>query len=153
ETATGCRDETAARGVLADLERRAELVKAKVLTAGEDRIADHQATPLTAHLDAFDNHLRAKGASTIYRKYTRNYLDKLAAECPFATLSDLRRDRLEHWLARRASEGVSAKDRNHYRGALVAFCNWCVSTDRMTVNPFSAIAKANEKADRRRLRR
>src|SRR5437762_3021675 len=29
---TGCRDETAARSVLADLERRAELVKAKVLT-------------------------------------------------------------------------------------------------------------------------
>ena len=32
EKATGCRDETAARSVLRDLERRAELVKAKVIT-------------------------------------------------------------------------------------------------------------------------
>src|SRR5262245_39139504 len=38
---TSCRDETAARSVLADLERRSELVKAKVLTAGEDRIGRH----------------------------------------------------------------------------------------------------------------
>src|SRR4051812_18082675 len=32
---TGCRDETAARQVLADLERRAELVRAGVMTAAE----------------------------------------------------------------------------------------------------------------------
>jgi hypothetical protein len=45
EEPTGCRDETAARQVLADLERRAELVKAKVITSTEDAIAKHQATP------------------------------------------------------------------------------------------------------------
>src|SRR5689334_9420452 len=43
--ATGCRDEQAARRVLADLERRAELVKAKVMTAGEDGVSRHQTTP------------------------------------------------------------------------------------------------------------
>ena len=35
----------------------------------------------------------------------------------------------------------------------MTFCNWCVETDRLTVNPFAVIEKANEKADRRRLRR
>ena len=39
EVATGCRDETAARSVLADLERRAELVKAGVMTSAEDAVA------------------------------------------------------------------------------------------------------------------
>src|SRR5229473_5681214 len=39
---TGCRDETAARRVLGDLLRRAELVKANVISATEDAIADHQ---------------------------------------------------------------------------------------------------------------
>ncbi len=153
EESTGCRDETAARSVLADLERRAELVKAGVMTSAEDHVARHQANPIAEHFDAFDRNLQAKDTSGIYRKYTRNYLDRLAAECPFATLADLRRDRLERWLARRAGEGASAKDRNHYRGALVAFCNWCVDTDRLPVNPFTAIPKANERADRRRLRR
>src|SRR6516225_4257751 len=42
EESTGCRDETAARGVLAELERRAELIKAGVITVAEDRVADHQ---------------------------------------------------------------------------------------------------------------
>ena len=42
EVSTGCRDEMAARRVLADLERRAELVKARVMSAAEDAVADHQ---------------------------------------------------------------------------------------------------------------
>ena len=51
--ATGCRDETAARQVLADLERRAELVRSGVMTAAEAAIGDHQAAPLAEHLDAY----------------------------------------------------------------------------------------------------
>ena len=38
---TGCRDEGAARSVLGELERRSELVRSGVLTAGEDRIGEH----------------------------------------------------------------------------------------------------------------
>ncbi len=48
---------------------------------------------------------------------------------------------------------MGAKTRNLYRGALVAFCNWCIVTNRLAVNPVHAVAKANEKADRRRQRR
>jgi hypothetical protein len=40
EVSTGCRDEQAARSVLAELERRAELVKAGVMTTSEDEIAE-----------------------------------------------------------------------------------------------------------------
>ena len=48
---------------------------------------------------------------------------------------------------------MGAKARNHYRGALVAFCNWCVATHRLAGNPFASVAKANEVADRRRQHR
>jgi len=44
EVSTGCRDETAARGRLAELVRRAELVRSGVVKADEDRIAGHQQT-------------------------------------------------------------------------------------------------------------
>src|SRR5690242_8394668 len=53
ETTTGCRDETAARQVLADLERRAERVRAGLLTPTEDRIAEHLTTPIGGHFDAY----------------------------------------------------------------------------------------------------
>src|SRR5438105_415365 len=65
--ATGCRDETAARQVLADLERRAELVRSNVMTAAEAAIGDHQGTPLAGHLDAYLAYLEAKGACPEHR--------------------------------------------------------------------------------------
>ena len=48
---------------------------------------------------------------------------------------------------------MSARTRNAYRNALVSFCNWCVETSRLAVNPFDSVPKANEKADPRRQRR
>jgi hypothetical protein len=43
--ATGCRDETAARQVLADLERRAELVRSNVMTAAEAAVGATRQRP------------------------------------------------------------------------------------------------------------
>src|SRR5215469_3585927 len=60
EVSTGCRDQDAARRVLADLERRAELVKAGVVTAAENAVADHQATPLVDHFNAYIDYLLTK---------------------------------------------------------------------------------------------
>jgi integrase len=151
--ATGCKDETTARQVLADLERRAELVRSGVVTGAEAAIGDHQGSPLTGHFDAYDEHHQAKEVTTIHREDTGRYLRRLAAECAFGTLADLRREILERWLSRQTVEGMSARTRNAYRNAMVSFCNWCVETSRLAVNPFDSVPKANEKADPRRQRR
>ena len=64
ETSTGCRDETAARQVLADLERRAERVRAGLLTPAEDRIGSSTwGTPIAEHVAAYIASLEASGAS------------------------------------------------------------------------------------------
>ncbi len=153
EESTGCRDETAARSVLADLERRAELIKAGVMTAAESAVSEHQGKPLAEHFGAFDEHLRAKGVTRIHREDTGRYLGRLAADCSFARLADLDGEALEKWLAARIEDGMSARTRNAYRNAMVSFCNWCIETDRLIVNPFNGVVKANEKADPRRQRR
>src|SRR5262249_28281479 len=95
----------------------------------------------------------AKGVTKFHREDTRRYLDRLAAECEFTRLGDLDRTALERWLGVRAKEGMSARTRNANQGAMVAFCNWCVEAQRLTVNPFKSMPKANEKADPRRQRR
>src|SRR5262249_20119538 len=51
--ATGCRDEMAARAVLAELEKRAEKVRAGIITKSEDAMTVHQHTPLTEHVAEF----------------------------------------------------------------------------------------------------
>ena len=153
EVATGCRDERAARQVLADLVRRAEQVKGGILSAAEDAMIDHQGTPLGGHFDAFIDHLAGKGTTPEHRRTTRAYLDRVASDCRFSKLVDLERGAVEGWLAARAAEGMSARSRNAYRCAAVSFCKWCVATRRLVANPLAGVPKVNEKADPRRRRR
>ena len=84
--ATGCRDETAARQVLADLERKAELVGSGVMTAAE-AASGKPAAPIAEHLDAFDEYHRAKGVTKIHREERGRYLRRLAADSRFGTLA------------------------------------------------------------------
>ncbi len=150
---TGCRDETAARQVLPDLERKAELVRSNVMTAAEAATGEHRVAALAEHFDAYRAYQQAAGDTVKHVAETRSRLDRLAADCTFTNLPDLRREALERWLALRAGEGMSARTRNAHRNALVSFANWCVETDRLTSNPFSRVPKANETADPRRQRR
>lgn len=150
---TGCRDEQAARRVLADLERRAELVRSGVMTAGEDAAARHQGAPFAEHLEAYMGALEAAGACLEHRKERRRQLRRLAADCGWRTLADLGRDTLERWLVLRARQGMGARTRNSYLTSALAFGNWAAETGRLLSNPFGRIPKADEKADRRRQRR
>jgi hypothetical protein len=120
---TGCRDEQAARRILADLERRAELVKAKVMTAAEAAVGEHQAAPIADHFKAYLTHLEVKGACEEHRSERNRQLDRLAADCSFAVLADLRREAVERWLNAQAQAGMGARTRNSYLGSLLAFCN------------------------------
>ncbi len=156
ETATGCREEASARSVLAKLERRAELVKAEVMTKSEAATAEHQQTPLADHFAAFHEYRTAKGLNAVRIANTKARLTLLARECGFSRLSDLSADALTRWLAiqqAKQPKGMSAGNRNEYRQELVGFGNWCVETDRLTVNPFSMVPKADAKSGRRRQRR
>lgn len=152
EVPTGCRDEVAARSILADLERRAQLVKGKVITAAEDAISDHQSTPLAIHFTAYTAHRKAKGLNAVRIKNTTARLDRLAADCKFRQLADLTASALESWLSDRAAK-MSPGNRNEFRQELIGFGNWCVRTKRLLNNPFASVAKADAKADQRRKRR
>ena len=153
EVSTSCRDEDAARSVLRDLERRAELVRSGVMTASEDTIADQQAVLLIDHFQAYLDHLQAKGAGKTHRDNTGRNLRRVASECSWKTLRDMGRQPLERWLSQRMADGTSARTRNAHLSSLIAFGNWCLDNGRLLVNPFARIGKANEKADPRRQRR
>ena len=156
ELATGCRDETAARRVLGDLERRAELVKAGVITGAEDSVSAHQATPLNGdrgHVAAYLDHLQAKGVHPTRLRNARGRLARLLAECGAVKLADLGAAATERWMTLAAAGGMSAPTRNEYRQELVSFGNWCVRTRRLPVNPFAVVARADARADCRRKRR
>ena len=153
KVATGCRDEAAARSVLTDLERRAERVRGGLLTADEANAIDHQERPFAEHIDAYLVKLESEGTSPAHRANVRRNLQRLTADCQFKRLGDLARESLERWLVAQEKAGMGARTRNTYRAAAVAFCNWCMETGRLMVNPFAKVAKAAEDVDPRRQRR
>ena len=155
---TGCKDEQAARQVMADVLRRVEHRKAGILTAEQDQQASHADRRIAEHVTDYLEHLKAKTVrgrkvAAKHRENVKRHLDKVAANCGFRTLSDITRSAMERWMNQREAEGMGARTRNMYRSAMVAFCNWCVETNRLAANPLARLCKADEHADRRRTRR
>ncbi|MBX3356725.1 MAG: hypothetical protein KF724_13605, partial [Phycisphaeraceae bacterium] len=157
EVPTGCKDETAARAVLANLERRAELIRAGVITAEEDGASRHGTRPIEEHVEAWKEHLRLKGSCdhwlTQAPRRVRRVCQEAGAGRGIRRLRDLTVAAVERWLRERADEGLSAGTRNGYRRALVAFGNWCVRNGRLASSPLAKVATADDRADRRRTRR
>jgi integrase len=155
EVATGCKDGTAANGRLRELERRAELVKAGVMTSSEDAIADWQAIPLTRHFADYIDSLRLKTVNETRIANMSSQWERICRECRFIFLADLKADPFVRWLKARKQEGMSAATRNGYRESMVMFCNWCIggTAPRLSANPFKSVPKDNPKNDPRRKRR
>jgi len=153
EQSTACRDKQAAAAVVAQWERRVELVRAGVISKSEDRVAIHASTPLSEHRHNWLASMRASGRSARHIENAERLTLRACDECGFNTLRDIESSRFENWLATKLDEGMSARTRNSYLQALSALCEWCVKNGRLTFNPLKTINKADENADRRRVRR
>ena len=153
EVSTGCRDQDAARSILAKLERRAELVKSEVISTAEAATADHQTTPVADHFAAYLLHQRSSGVSVRHLRDLERIGNRMLRECGLNTLRDIRPEVVERWLVARQVKGVAARTRNIHLQAVRGFCKWCVQTERLASNPLALISKADEKCDRRRQRR
>ena len=143
----------AAKQVLASLEKRADAVRACIRTSAEDSVAEHQATPIASHAAAYAICVNTVSDSDIYQENVRRCLDRIAKECKFARLAEFNREGLKAWMVARDEDGMGARTRNAHGSAIVAFCNWCIETSRLTENQFSKVRLADEKADPRPRRR
>ena len=173
---TGCKSLDAARAVLADLEARAEKVRAGIVTQAEVNVAEHADTPVVEHAEAYVDALarkRGKGAHrTVAARHVTNVTHTLrlaVAECGFRRLRDLHRDAVERWVHRllglpdddvldEAGAVVSparpaARTINARLATLTAWGNWLVESGRLTANPFARLHKLDEADDVRRQRR
>src|SRR5262245_63458696 len=123
---TGCRDEQAARSVLARLERQAELVRSGVITSAEVAVGKHQSSPLADHFTAYIAYLEAKGACPEHRSERQRQLNTIASGCNFTRLADLDRGHLEAWLNQQVREGIDRKstrlNSSHLGISYAVFC-------------------------------
>ena len=149
EVATGCRDESAARSVLAELERRAELVQGRRFSPPpKTAMIDHQETPLADHIDAY---LRPPEGEGRFRRVNEPILADLRTDRRRLRLwpaaPTLRREALERWLVQRARPKAWApRTRNQLPGGLGGVLQ-LVRRDRpaAAVNPFAQGAEGRRK--------
>jgi len=173
---TGCKSLDVARAVLADLESRADKVRAGIVTQAEANVAEHADTPVAEHVDAYLDELTYKPGKGARRSINAEHLAnvrrslRLAVdECGFRRLRDLNRLAVEKWVARLLAlpddaivddAGVvitparpAARTINVRLCSLTAWGNWLVKSGRLTANPFSLLEKVAEADDKRRQRR
>ena len=173
---TGCKSLDAARAVLADLESRAEKVKAGIVTQAEANVAEHADTPVVEHVDAYLEelaHKRGKGArrnvNAEHLANVRRSLRQAVDECGFRRLRDLNRAAVDRWVSRLLTlpdnaivddDGkVTTPARPAARTVNVRLCsltswgNWLVESGRLSTNPFARLHKLDEADDVRRQRR
>jgi len=153
ESATGCRDKTAAQAVLRDLVARAERVKSGLVSADDDAAIDNQHTPLVELLAVYVENLRAKGRSAAHIADCERLAKRAFSECGFVALRDIAAEPLQRWLTSLTDGGLSPRTRNSYLQAVRGFCRWCVQSSRLPADPTKRISKAAEAVDIRRQRR
>ncbi len=148
--ATGVRDESAARAVLVELEKRTERVRSGILSPEEDAAADHRRSEIGQHIEKYLASLRARGDGERHVRNQKRLMGAVFSECCMRSLADVRRETIESWLTTGANAMRSARTRNTYVGSVRGFMRWCVETGRLLVDPTARIRRANEAADRRR---
>jgi len=153
ESATGCRDKTAAQAVLRDLVARAERVKSGLVSADDDAAIDNQQTPLVELLAVYIEDLRAKGRSVAHIADCDRLAKRAFNESGFVTLRDIAAEPFQRWLTCLTDGGLSPRTRNSYLQAVRGFCRWCVQSSRLPADPTKRIGKAAEAVDIRRQRR
>jgi integrase len=150
---TGCREEANARKWLADRLGEVERERLGIITPADRRVAGHLKTALSEHLDDFVAAMTAAGRAPLHRRTTRAYVERVAREREWRCLADFARSGMEKWLAERERRGMSSRSRNAHLIAVRSFLNWAIRADRLRLNPLAGIPRANERADRRRVRR
>ncbi len=150
---TGCREEANAHKWLTDRLGEVERERLGIITPADRRVAGHLKTALSEHLDDFIAAMTAAGRAECHRKTTRRYIERVATARSWRCLADFDRSGMEKWLAERERQGSSARSRNAHLIAVRSFLNWAIRTDRLRLNPLAGIPRANERADRRRVRR
>ncbi len=147
---TGCRDEQAARQVLAGWLAEAEKIRSGALTREEADTARHSGARLTEHFADYLDFLKAKTVrgrkvSAAHRYNVENQLARVAKECGFSRINDITRAKVVRWMNSQAEQDtMAARTVNTHRAAMVAFCRWAVRENRLQRNPLAGLPKADE---------
>jgi integrase len=149
ERSTGCRDQRMAEHKLNTWLQEIEKVKSGILSQEEFEVSKRISDSIDEQLAHFEEHLKAKGATSRYIRETISRIMRVCIDCNFKLMAEINATILLRWLNQKGSGGMGMKTRNGYREVMMTFCNWAVKDNSIAVNPLSRVPKLRESADKR----
>ena len=146
---TGCTDKRAAEQKARTMLQRWEHEATGVV----DRATTQNERPLSEHVDEFRSTLSAAGSSDDHVADRTLSLRQLIEATGAKRLSDLDAGAAASWLADMRRRGSAPRTVNRKLAGIKQFSRWLRQTQRVRHDPFAMLRPANEKADRRLVRR
>jgi len=142
-----------ARAVARQLESHTTLRREGIIDARQERMARQARRPLAEHLADFEGFLHDKGNTPKHIAQViascRRIIDILEAE----TLADLTALAVMRAIGELRAAGLSTRTTNSYLASIKSLTRWAWKNKRIADDPLCGLSKANERADRRCVRR
>jgi len=131
-----------------------ELVEQAEQGRNSDPVAEAAKLPIELHLEAFEEHLAAKGNTTLHVKQTVKRVEAYLTTMKRRSIDKIDPASVEGFIAQlRREQKLSLQTCNHYIRAIKTFCNWLVKRDKLLRHPLLSVSLFNADADRRHCRR
>lgn len=89
--------------------------------------------------------LASLGRQTSYINTARNFVARVARDCGWVYVNDIKNKDLSEWLSRKSKESqCSGRTINAYRDLSVRFVHWLCRTERLGSNTLSKVLRAKE---------
>ena len=151
-TKKGFTDKGLSEELAAKLETEARLRRTGLVDASMDRVNEQRRVSIDEQLSEFEASITDN--SPQYVKLTMGQVRRTVEGCGFKTLGDIDAEAVQKYLRkRRTDENTGHRTYNQYLQAFGTFCNWCVTTGRLLVNPMLGIERLNQAVDVRHARR
>jgi integrase len=149
----GFTDKRVAQQRARELEREVDRVKAGLVTRAELVERDHAACPIASHLEAYRDHLLARGSTVKHAGQATYRVGRVLDLARIDRLAALEADRVQEALKALRDQGLSLQSCNHHRAAARAFARWVWKTGRSKTHTLLGVTGYNVKEDRRHDRR
>jgi integrase len=149
----GCSD----KRVTEEMARAAESAVARTRAGLSDPKAERMARkgrrPMDEHIAEFIAGMESKGCDPKHVRSTRTYIERVVTLAGIERIADLTPSAVMQAVAALKTDGLSARAVNAYLTAAKSLSRWLKRDGRTVDYSLETLAKLNEQADRRRIRR
>ena len=143
-----------AEKMLARYQTEVDRIRTGVATREELSKAHFRLVTLKQALDQFLTKMTADGSTRGHIVSTQYKIEQLCNETGIESLTDIRRETVERWIANEVQKKVRAlRTINSYVIAIKSFAQYLVDIDLLPKYPFKSIRKLNQELDQRIKRR